>query len=57
MPFKSESQKAKFRQLVKEGKMSKETFDKWESETGDKKLPKKLPYKPKGLTRGVRRTR
>ncbi len=55
MPFKSEKQRAKFAQLVKEGKMSQATFDKWQEETGKKKLPEKAPYKPKGLTRGVRR--
>lgn len=57
MPFKSEAQRAKFAQLVKEGKMSQETFDKWQAETTQKNLPKKASYKPKGLTRGVRRTR
>jgi len=57
MPFKSEAQRAKFAQLVKEGKMSQETFDSWQSETADKKLPKKAPYKPKGQVRGIRRVR
>ncbi len=57
MPFKSQAQKAKFAQLVREGKMTQETFNKWESETDDKKLPKKVSYKPKGQVRGVRRTR
>lgn len=57
MPFKSEKQRAKFAQLVKEGKMSQETFNKWQNETGDKKLPTKAAYKPKGLIRGVRKTR
>lgn len=56
MPFKSEAQRAKFAQLVKEGKMTQETFDKWESETKEK-LPKKAAYKPKGQVRGVRRVR
>jgi hypothetical protein len=57
MPFKSQAQRAKFAQLVKEGKMSQETFDKWQSETEDKKLPKKVSPKTKGLIRGVRKTR
>lgn len=57
MPFKSQAQRAKFVQLVKEGKMSQETFDKWQSETGETKLPKKAPVKTKGLIRGVRKTR
>jgi len=57
MPFKSQAQRAKFAQLVKEGKMSQETFDKWQSETGETKLPKKATVKTKGLIRGVRKTR
>ena len=38
MPFKSQAQRAKFAELVKDGKMSQETFDKWE-----KNSPKDLP--------------
>ena len=57
MSFKSQAQRAKFAQLVKEGKMSQETFDKWQSETGETKPPKKATVKPKGLIRGVRKTR
>ena len=57
LPFVSEKQRAKFAQLVKEGKMSQETFDKWQSETGETKLPKKATVKTKGLIRGVRKTR
>ena len=45
MPFKSEAQRAKFAQLVKEGKMSKATFDQWNRETGKQKLPKRLKEK------------
>ena len=40
MPFKSEAQRRKFHQLVKEGKMSKATLDEWESATTGK-LPKR----------------
>jgi hypothetical protein len=39
MPFKSEAQRRKFRQLVKEGKLSQATYDKWEAETPKGKLP------------------
>lgn len=46
MPFKSKAQVAKFASLVKEGKMPKATFDKWQAETGSKKLPKRLKQKP-----------
>jgi len=48
MPFKSESQRRKFAELLKQGKISQETFDKWDKETTDKKLPDRNPsYSPK----------
>ncbi len=57
MPFASQAQRAKFAQMVKEGKMSQATFDKWQSETPkSSKLPKRAIKKPKGLVRGPRRT-
>jgi hypothetical protein len=46
MPFKSEAQRAKFKQLVADGKMTRETFDKWQEETGDLQLPERAE-KPK----------
>jgi hypothetical protein len=46
MPFKSESQRRKFYQLKKEGKMSQSTIDEWESKT-PKSLPKKVKNKTK----------
>jgi len=55
MPFKSQAQRAKFAQLVKEGKMSQETFNIWQDETGNKPLPKKTIKTTKGLIRKVRR--
>lgn len=56
MPFKSQAQRRKFAQMVAEGKMSQATFDKWEKETGDTKLPDKVPGKV-GATRQPRRVR
>lgn len=57
MPFKSKAQLAKFASLVKEGKMSQATFDKWKSETGSvAKLPVKVGSKSKSLLRRPRRT-
>lgn len=44
MPFKSTLQIAKFRELVKQGKISQAEFDKWMRET---KNPKKLPLRAK----------
>lgn len=33
VPFKSQSQRAKFAEMVAQGKMSQATFDEWNSET------------------------
>ena len=42
MPFKSQAQRAKFAEMVKEGKMSQSTFDEWNKATGDAKLPDRI---------------
>lgn len=42
MPFKSDAQRRKFGELVKQGKMSQATFNEWSSATGDKKLPERV---------------
>ena len=51
MPFKSQAQRRKFAQLLVEGKISNETFEEWNRETGGKKLPeraaKKTPKSPR----------
>ena len=39
MPFKSQAQRRKFAQLLVEGKISPETFEEWNRETGARKLP------------------
>ena len=41
MPFKSQSQRRKFARLLVEGKISPETFEEWNRETGDRKLPER----------------
>lgn len=53
MPFKSKAQMKKFGEMVSEGKMSKEEFDKWAKDTPNiKHLPERLsPEKPTGLQR------
>ena len=38
MPFKSQAQRRKFAQLLVEGKISDQTFEEWNRETGGKKL-------------------
>jgi hypothetical protein len=39
MPFKSQAQRRKFAQLLVEGKISAQTFEEWNRETGSAKLP------------------
>jgi hypothetical protein len=45
MPFKSQAQRRKFAELLVKGKISPETYEEWNRETGSKKLPEKV--KPK----------
>ena len=46
MPFKSQAQRRKFAQLLVEGKISNETFEEWNRETGSEKLPERARKKP-----------
>ncbi len=48
MPFKSQAQRRKFAELLVKGKISNETFEEWNRETGRKKLPERV--KPKRKT-------
>jgi hypothetical protein len=48
MPFKSQAQRRKFAQLLVEGKISNQTFEEWNRETGRKKLPERIGPKSKG---------
>lgn len=45
MPFKSEAQRRKFGELVKQGKMSKETFEEWNKETAGH-IPERVTQAP-----------
>jgi hypothetical protein len=47
MPFKSQAQRRKFAELLVEGKISPETFEEWNRETGGKKLPERVSRKTK----------
>jgi len=42
MPFKSQAQRRKFAQLLVEGKISNQTFEEWNRETGHEKLPERV---------------
>ena len=47
MPFKSQAQRRKFAQLLVEGKISPETYEEWNRETGRAKLPDHVKRKTK----------
>jgi hypothetical protein len=47
MPFKSQAQRRKFAALLVRGKISPETFEEWNRETGGKKLPERVTRKTK----------
>ena len=51
MPFKSKAQRRKFAALLVEGKISPETYEEWNRETGGAKLPERVGPKPKRSTR------
>jgi hypothetical protein len=55
MPFKSQAQRRKFAQLLVEGKISNQTFEEWNRETGGKKLPERVGAKAQKRT--VKRAR
>ena len=42
MPFRSEAQRRKFAELVKQGKMSESTFKEWNRATPKGKLPERI---------------
>jgi hypothetical protein len=54
MPFKSQAQRRKFAQLLVEGKITPETYEEWNRETGGKKLPERAT--PKTRTTAKKRT-
>jgi hypothetical protein len=55
MPFKSKAQRRKFAQLLVEGKITPETFEEWNRETGGARLPEHVrPKKTKARPAGKR---
>jgi hypothetical protein len=45
MPFKSKAQRRKFAELLVKGKISAETFEEWNRETGSARLPERVQTK------------
>ena len=47
MPFKSKAQRRKFAELLVTGKISPETYEEWNRETGGQHLPERVKKKAK----------
>jgi hypothetical protein len=47
MPFKSMAQRRKFAELLVTGKITPETYEEWNRETGGKHLPERVKKKAK----------
>ena len=45
MPFKSKAQRRKFARLLVEGKITPETYEEWNRETGYRDLPERVKRK------------
>ena len=56
MPFKSQAQRRKFAQLLVDGKISNETFEEWNRETGAKQLPEHVRRKKKPARKSTAKT-
>jgi hypothetical protein len=55
MPFKSQAQRRKFAQLLVQGKISGDTFEEWNRETGGRRLPEHVTKKKTARTTGRKR--
>ncbi len=55
MPFKSQAQRRKFAELLVEGKISNQTFEEWNRETGGKTLPERVKHKTKRARKTAKR--
>ena len=54
MPFKSQAQRRKFAELLVKGKISNETYEEWNRETGKAKLPERI--KPRVTKKSMSKT-
>ena len=57
MPFKSQAQRRKFAELLVQGKISNQTFEEWNRETGGRKLPERVKKKKTTTTQAPRKRR
>ena len=57
MPFKSKAQRRKFAALLVEGKISPDTFEEWNRETGGTRLPERVGTKKRATKKRVTKKR
>ena len=55
MAVKSKAQRRKFAELLVEGKIDHEVYERWNREAGKKKLPERVKRKKKNKARKKRR--
>ena len=55
MPFKSKAQRRKFAELLVTGKITPETYEEWNRETGGKVLPERVKKKKKAKKKRTRK--
>ena len=55
MPFKSQAQRRKFAQLMVQGRISPETFEEWNRETGRARLPERAAPKRTAAKQSTRK--
>lgn len=56
-PFKSQAQRRKFAELLVQGKISPDTFEEWNRETGGAKLPERVKKRKTATKRkGTKKT-
>jgi hypothetical protein len=54
-PFKSQAQRRKFAELLVQGKISPETYEEWNRETGGAKLPERVKRKGAKRRKGAKK--
>jgi hypothetical protein len=57
VPFKSQAQRRKFAELLMQGKISNETFEEWNRETGSAKLPERAKPKASAKSKTERKAK
>ena len=55
MPFKSKAQRRKFAEMMVKGEISPETFEEWNRETGNAKLPERAARAKKRTKKRTKR--